>query len=1218
MLSRRFDLKALRLCTTALVTMTLAAVWLAGTRLSQTAHAQATTPTFRNFESPQVHPLALTPDGTRLLAVNSPNATLSVFQLTSGSPVLTAEIPVGLEPVSVAARTDREAWVVNWLSDSVSVVDLSTGNVVRTIDVGDEPTDILFAGANGDKAFVCVSGGGHLDISGNSVTGASGAVKVFDPANPNAAPQFVELFAKQPRALARDATGGRVYVSVFESGNQTTLVPQTIVAQNGGLPPPQPAMAAGLPPAPNTALIVKWNGSAWADETGNTKWDQFVNYTLADIDLVTIDASGPTPSVSAQVRSLGTSIGNMAFDPDSGRLFVVNRDSINVRRFEPNLRGLFQSNRVSALDTAGGAPSLAFVKDLNAHVDLSNPAGTDAERAQSLALPSDIARASDGTLYVAATSSAKVGVLDAQGNVSARIAVGNGPTGLALDEARQRLYVLNRHDETLSVVNTSSKTQGVVLPVGFNPEQPAVRNGRRFLYDAASFSAHGTVSCASCHPNGHRDGLAWDLGDPTGSLVTLAVTGGTFTHHPMKGPMMVQSLRGLVNAAPLHWRSDRRDVTEFNQAFPGLLGSSRQLTQAEMAAFVAFVNTLSYPPNPNENYDRTQPNPPSGPNAALGANRFRSFQSTSTFQNIFLGNASNCNACHNSDPGSTNSFAIGSARITFAGSLLSEPQQFKIPQLRGIYQKAGMKKPAAGEPRAEQLAGFGFMHDGAFDTLVNFMKQPDFVGFRNDDERRDIEAHLLALDSVIAPAVGLQVTVNASNKNSPEVLARVNLLVQQAQPFHIPNSQSTGAANCDLVVRGIYGGEQRGFLQTGGGNFQPDSASEAPVTVQQLLDSVGPGSELTFTGVPSGEGRRFALDHDGDNLLDNDEPRTSVQIAGRVVGPDGAGRAGVAVALSGAQTAAATTDAQGRYVFNYVSTAGTHTVTPVGAGLTFSPASATFVKPTWNRSAVFVTSPTANAADSSQFFVAQHYADFLNRDPDAAGLQFWTGEIEQCGPDQQCREVKRVNVSAAFFLSIESQQTAFLAYRAAKASFGDLSGRPVPVAFEGLMSDAQRLGRNLVVGRAGWEQQLAANKAAFFTGWVQRPEFTARYPASMSAADFVGALNTNAGSPLTAAERDALAAQLAADNNVQGRAAALRQLAENPEFARRELNRAFVLTEYFGYLRRNPNDAPEQGLGFDGFNFWLGKLEQFDGNYVNAEMVKAFISSVEYRRRFGQ
>ena len=340
-----------------LVTLAHAALWLLSDSKTPTASAQFIGPPagFRNFESPQVHPLALTPDGTRLLAVNSPNGTLSVFRLDGGgAPRLTAEIPVGLEPVSVAARTDREAWVVNWLSDSVSVVDIVRGVVTRSFEVGDEPTDVLFAGLRGELAFVCVSGGGRLTVSGHEVTGASGAVKVFDAGEASAGVRrTIEIFGKQPRALQRDAAGGRVFVSVFESGSQTTLVPEPFVRAGGGLPAPNPAPAANLPPAPNTGLIVRWNGSAWADETGDTRWDGFVNYTLADVDLVALDATGASPSVAAQVRGLGTHLGNMAFDPATGRLFVANLESGSVQRFEPNLRGHFQASRVSILRMAG-------------------------------------------------------------------------------------------------------------------------------------------------------------------------------------------------------------------------------------------------------------------------------------------------------------------------------------------------------------------------------------------------------------------------------------------------------------------------------------------------------------------------------------------------------------------------------------------------------------------------------------------------------------------------------------------------------------------------------------------------------------------------------------------------------------------------------------------------------------------------------------------------
>src|SRR2546423_12603838 len=463
-------LKALRFLLTATVALSLAAYWFACGGGTQTASAQVST-TFKNFESPQVHPLALTPDGTRLLAVNSPNATLSVFQLVSGSPVLTAEIPVGMEPVSVAARNNREAWVVNWMSDSVSVVDRSTGNVTRTIDVGDEATDVLCAGLNNEKAFVCVSGGGTLSVGGgsfSSVTGATGVVKIFlDASNPVVGNmQAIQIFGKQPRALARSNDGSRVFVSVFESGNQTTIVSQSDVAANGGMPPPNPAMNPLLPAAPATGLIVKWNGSNWVDEL-NRSWNSVIPYTLADIDLFVIDASSAPPSVSAQVRSLGTHTGNMAFDPASQRLLVANLEDINQVRFEPNVRGRFQATRVSVLNApAGTTPTLASVSDLNAHVDFNNPAGTDAQRALSLAMPADIQRAADGTVYVAATSFAKVGFLDSLGAVQGRINVGNGPTGLAVDDARGRIYVLNRFDQTISIVDTASKAQTAVVAVG--------------------------------------------------------------------------------------------------------------------------------------------------------------------------------------------------------------------------------------------------------------------------------------------------------------------------------------------------------------------------------------------------------------------------------------------------------------------------------------------------------------------------------------------------------------------------------------------------------------------------------------------------------------------------------------------------------------------------------------------------------------------------------
>jgi hypothetical protein len=258
----------------------------------------------------------------------------------------------------------------------------------------------------------------------------------------------------------------------------------------------------------------------------------------------------------------------------------------------------------------------------------------------------------------------------------------------------------------------------------------------------------------------------------------------------------------------------------------------------------------------------------------------------------------------------------------------------------------------------------------------------------------------------------------------------------------------------------------------------------------------------------------------------------------------------------------------------------------------------------------------ANPVDATDFFVRQHYADFLGRDADPSGQEFWAGGVESCGADAGCREVRRVNTSAAFFLSIEFQETGYLAYKLYKAAFGDMPGAPVPLRREEFMPDTARLGRGVVVGRDGWRRQLEENKDAFALEFVARTRFAEAYPAEMSASEFVARLNANTGGALSDAEADAVAAELAAaGNTARARAAALRRVAENAEFSRREFKRAFVLAQYFGYLRRNPNEGAD--ADFKGYNFWLGKLEQFGGDYVAAEMVRAFLDSAEYRRRFG-
>ncbi len=258
----------------------------------------------------------------------------------------------------------------------------------------------------------------------------------------------------------------------------------------------------------------------------------------------------------------------------------------------------------------------------------------------------------------------------------------------------------------------------------------------------------------------------------------------------------------------------------------------------------------------------------------------------------------------------------------------------------------------------------------------------------------------------------------------------------------------------------------------------------------------------------------------------------------------------------------------------------------------------------------------------------EHYYDFLSRYPDAGGWDFWTNNIDNCTPKPSCIDAQRINTSAAYFLSIEFQQTGYLVERIHKSAFGDASGAStlggahqlaVPtVRFPDFISDTEEIGDGLVVGQTGWETVLENNKQAFTSDFVQRTRFTTAFPTSMTPAQFVDKLNQNAGNVLSTSDRAtaiALFGGATDTTNTTARAQALRQVAENQNLVTAEFNRAFVLMQFFGYLRRNPNDLPD--ADYTGYDFWLTKLNQFNGNYNAAEMVKAFIVSTEYRQRFG-
>jgi hypothetical protein len=271
---------------------------------------------------------------------------------------------------------------------------------------------------------------------------------------------------------------------------------------------------------------------------------------------------------------------------------------------------------------------------------------------------------------------------------------------------------------------------------------------------------------------------------------------------------------------------------------------------------------------------------------------------------------------------------------------------------------------------------------------------------------------------------------------------------------------------------------------------------------------------------------------------------------------------------------------------------------------------------------------STNPIDDPGLYVCQQYHDFLNRQPDTSGLGFWTNEITSCGSNAQCIETKRINVSAAFFLSIEFQQTGYLVERMNKVAFGNATGNstfggahtlPVPfVRFSDFLSDTQQIGKGVIVGEGNWEQSLESNKQAFAGAFVQRSTFVSALPVTLTPAQFVNQLFVNAGVTPSDTERNAAINEFggaANTSDIMARARTVRRVADNSLLTQQESNRAFVLAQYFGYTRRNPNDAPDSD--YTGYDFWLTKLNQFGGNFVNAEMVKAFITSGEYRNRFG-
>jgi hypothetical protein len=576
---------------------------------------------------------------------------------------------------------------------------------------------------------------------------------------------------------------------------------------------------------------------------------------LPDFDVFDLDAVDLVQK--AVVRGVGTILFNMAVNPVSGKVYVSNMDSRNHVRFSgvasranTTVRGHVADQQITVVD--GRFPDKRV---LNKHLDFDNPGANPAEKAASLHMPLGMAVTQDGTEVDSF-------VPDPATHIQLS---GGGPSGIALDEARGRAYVLTRFDNGISAIDLETKREVQHLRM-FNPEPPEIVSGRKFLYDANLTSGNGNDSCSSCHVFGETDGLAWDLGEPDSTVsvienvfIPISPAAQPRVFHPMKGPMATQAMRGLTGHGPMHWRGDRSGTSpvgddtleeaafkEFNEAFDAFAALGSKLDEEDMQAFTDFAMKVRYPPNPMRELD-----------SSLVGNQVRGQELYNNgVVRIQTGQLEVCRQCHTLDPAAG---LFGTKGLSSDNSQQGE-RNFKIPHFRDQYQKVGMfgwgfnEAPATGR----QIRGFSFNHNGA--TSSNFILAD--LGMPRDDLLA-LRAFLYVFPTESPPITGQQVTLTEGH--SAQAAARIDLLIERGLV-------ETPVPECDLVVKGVVGGESRGWVMESDGRFRPDRAGEPMLDDAALRARVtGPNDRLTYTCVPWGSGTRIGVDRDLDGILDGDE-----------------------------------------------------------------------------------------------------------------------------------------------------------------------------------------------------------------------------------------------------------------------------------------------------------------------------------------------------------
>ena len=638
----------------------------------------------------------------------------------------------------------------------------------------------------------------------------------------------VNLQGVSPRALAVAPDESRLLVAFLHSGNRTTVLP---AAQAPA--PPAPSNPA-LPAAPQTSQIVP-------------AADPRIPYTVLDHDLAEISTA--SDAVVAYHSGLGTSLFDVAFRADGAEAWVANTEALNLVRFEPALRGRFLLSRLTRLRVSDGAVA-AF--DLNPTVDynlLPNPGAA----AHALSQPMSLVAEPSGGWWVAAFASDRLARVDAAGAVQARVdlrAPGQGsyamrgPRGLVRHPSQPILYVLNKLANTLAAVDTGTLEVVGEQPCGtFDPTPASVRRGRGALFDAR-LSGNGMTACGSCHIDADHDGIAWDLGDPSGEAQTLwganLVIHDTTLRprvvHPMKGPMMTQTLRGIGGQAPFHWRGDRADLRDFNATFDLLLGGNR-LSTADFDDLAAYIESLRLPANPHRRLDRGMPTSLEGGSPSAGLS-------------LYFVHDNHCVVCHVLPAGTDNNIDLHRE--------VGANQPLKNPSLRHTYRKRQFNPT----PGGTSVTGFGMLHDGTGSPLELPIVHPYVLHqLSTVQQHRDLRAYVLAFDTGTAPSVGFTRTVDLANRTQSSLLSDWQTLENMAA--------KSGTPDCDLVVHGL--GRTWLFDRTSA-RYRPASAGLPALTRAELLALLSGDGSLSLLGVPFGEGALRSIDRDANGVPDLDQP----------------------------------------------------------------------------------------------------------------------------------------------------------------------------------------------------------------------------------------------------------------------------------------------------------------------------------------------------------